>query len=237
MTDKEVEKEYTDFEKECMEAGWDPKGAKPAGKWALDGLAVRNEKITDLYKISNDLKDMMSKQEKAIREQAEAELKAERDNAIRRGDLNHVREIEAQQTQAAAQNELHMQAQEFIKRNADWYQGSSYEHIKMQKAAREADMTIGGNDPADHFRRVEEYIKGEFPDYFNKDAPKEEAPRRAQAVEGSKSAVVRTASSKRTITFDDLNEDQKRFAKMYEKRGMMTIEQYIENQIKAGYLK
>jgi hypothetical protein len=233
INDDKPAMELSEFEQECVAAGWDPNGKKPAGKWALDGLDVRNQKITDLYKISHDLKDMMTKQEKAIHDKVAAELRAERDEAIRRGDVNHVREIEMQQEAAKSQNEIQQQAQAFIQRNADWYNGSSYEHLKMQKAAKEADGLIGGDDPADHFRKVEEYIKGEFPDYFNKDEPK----KRGQAVEGGKSAVVRTSSSKRDYSFDDLSDDQKTFAKMYEKRGIMTIDKYIEEQIKAGYLK
>lgn len=233
--EEQGEKQYTAFEQKCMEAGWKPGGKKTAEDWALDGLSIRNEKITDLYKISEDLKDMMSKQEKAIYEKAQAEFKQQRDEAIMRGDINHVREIEAQQEEMKSQNELHFQAQEFIKRNNDWYNGTSYECLKMRKAAIEADNTIGGSDPADHYRRVEEFIKGEFSSYFNKDNSEEEPPRKASAVEGSKSSVVRT--SKKTYSIDDLNEDQKKFAQMYAKRGIMTIEKYIEEQVKAGYLK
>jgi len=67
-------KEYSDFEQQCIDAGWNPNGAKTADKWALDGLKVRNEKITDLYKITDNLKDMMSKQEQLAMEKAKKEL-------------------------------------------------------------------------------------------------------------------------------------------------------------------
>jgi hypothetical protein len=242
MTDKEEikvveeqeEKQYNAFEQKCMDAGWKPGGKKTAEDWALDGLSIRNEKITDLYKISEDLKDMMSKQEKAIYEKAQAEFKQQRDEAIVRGDINQVREIEQQQREMKEQNELHFQANEFIKRNNDWYNGNSYECLQMRKAAIEADNTVGGSDPADHYRRVEEFIKGKFSNYFNEGAV-EDTPKRASAVEGSKSSVVRT--SKKSYSLDDLNEAQKAAAKKYDKLGIMTVDEYIKEQLKAGYLK
>lgn len=235
MTDQleqKEEREYTEVEQLALELDWDPKGRKDAKTFLKDGLKIRNEKITDLYKLSDNLKELMSKQEAAIYSKAKAELLAERDEAIARGDIQAVKNIEEQQSQMELYNKIQAAKDEFIHRNAEWYNSNLPQHIKMQQAVAQADITIAQRrlPPEAHFAALEEYVKEEFPDYFG------EPKKRAQVVESGRSTIS-TQSSKKKFTIDDLTPQQKQFAKMFAKQGIMTEEKYIDELVKAGTLK
>lgn len=233
IDDNADNKEYTSFEKKCMDAGWNPNGKKPAEDWALDGLSVRNEKITDLYKLHDNLKDLMSKQEQAIYDKAKAELVAERDNAIARGDVQSVKEIEKQEENLKIQTRIQSAVNSFINRNESWCKSNEPEHLEMQKEMKLMDMSLGprGMSPEDHFAAIEVHLRNKFPEQFGEQPTK----KRGQAVEGGRATV--SHDSKRKFTFDDLSPQQKQFANMYEKQKLMTKEKYIDELVKAGALK
>ncbi len=237
MTDnteeKQDEKEYTAFEEKCMDAGWNPNGKKSAEDWALDGLSVRNEKITDLYRLHDNLKDLMSKQEKNIYEQARKELAAERDAAIDRGDRQAVKQIDEEQEKLTIQTEIQSAANDFIQRNSAWYNSNDPKHLKMQKAAKEMDIALAPRrmSPKEHFAAIDAYMQDEFADQF------EEAPKkRSQAVEGGRSTVTHS-SGKQKYGWDDLTPMQRKFAEDFHNAGIMTKDKYIEELVKAGKVK
>lgn len=224
------EREFSEVEQLALELDWDPKGKKDAKTFLKDGLKIRNEKITDLYKLHDNLKDLMSKQEEAIYKKAKADLLAERDDAISRGDVQAVKQIEEQQSQMELYNKIQAARDEFIRRN-EWYTSNAPQHIKMQQAVAQADITIAQRrlPPEAHFAALEEYVKEEFPDYFGE-------PKKRQVVESGRSTVS-SQSSKKKYTIDDLTPQQKQFAKMFAKQGIMTEEKYIDELVKAGTLK
>jgi hypothetical protein len=69
--------------------------------------------------------------------------------------------------------------------------------------------------------------------YFKPD--EELASKKAQAVEGAASPTIK--GSKKEFTYNDLTEDQKYWANKYEKLGLYTKKQYIDELMKTGALK
>ena len=65
-------------------------------------------------------------------------------------------------------------------------------------------------------------------------APQTSAPT-ISSVESDSSPI--TTKSKKTFTFSDLNKDQQKIARDFERMGVLTREQYIAELVKLGELK
>lgn len=229
----EEESSYSELQKVAIEAGWDPKGKKDEKSFLLDGLKMRNEKITDLYHMHEDMKTMMKQQEKNLYEQAKKDLAAQRDEAIQRGDVQEVHKLDKDEAQLKMQIEIQSAANKFVQDNESWYKGVSSQEIKMQRACSEADRLIAAKQlpPEQHFKALEQYMKDEFPDYFGQG----EAKTKTVAVEGGQGQAI--SRTKKKFSYDDLSNDQKNACDRYVKMKVMTRDEYVDEIVKAGRLK
>jgi len=234
---KQEEKILDPVQKLAAEHGWDPEGSKSAEefvKYGLDQLAPRGRELRDIKRTVNELKDHMKKVEEKTRTETIAELTQQRYDAISVGDATEVdrldQEIQNAQQPEAASMEI-PEVAEFQKKHEKWLKDDSDEAVLMKKAMLEADEYLArmNLEPSKHLALVEKELQMKFPHMFD-----QEEATIPSAVE-SDSARVKS-NFKKTYNFNDLNADQKSICKDFEKLGVMSKEEYIDQLVKLGEL-
>lgn len=221
-----VEKELSAFEQKMMNHGWKPDGELSAEDWIDNGFKVKNKKLDSLFQSVETLKEKLIRQERDAYAKAKADLEAQRIEAIEEADVKRVKQIEQQANQLTDPSVMeHLNA--FKERNKAWMDGISYRDLEMQSIVRQKDQELANRAlPADkHFEALENYMKGKFPDYFNSDP----API-SNAVEG-KQATVAKQPNKSKLTFEDLDEFQKKAARNLKESTGMSYDDYIKQVI------
>lgn len=238
----EVEGDYTEFEQEQMKLGWDPKGEKSAKEWASSyplykELTTRGKEISQLKRTVDHMKKLMERQEQAAYQRALDDLQLEKKMAIQRGNIEEVQAIEHQQQNlrkpTIEDSEELFEIDAFKEKHQSWLNGTSYQELKMAEVchAKDAELATRNLPAAQHLKILESYMMGEFPEYFGDGSSRP----RAQAVEGSKSNSMSKETKK--YRFADLSQEQKEAARLFEKRKIMSVEDYIKELVKVGDLK
>lgn len=228
--------DYAALQKKMEAVGFNPNGSKSLEEWIVDGLHMRNEKITDLYKSINDLKELTDKQVKHAVNTARAQWEEQRDSAIARGDVQAVKELERNKEQYDLMAVIQAEAAAFTTRNADWYSGTSPINLKMRKAAEDMDVQLAKQKlpPKEHFAALENYVKEEFKSYF---APQEEETHHKPSAVSSGSSVVDTKYSRpKKYTMNDLNPAQQSIAKRLINQKLFTFDEYVNKLVESGDL-
>lgn len=222
------ERKFSDFEQKMISKGWKPDGEKSAEEWFDTGFEIKNKHIQDLTSTVEYLKKKAERDEKEAYNRALEELKREKRAAVAASDYERLEAIEKKQ--ANLDHETKEAINDFMSRHSAWFNGLDYKSLKMKEVFDRKDRELTGlNLPIKkHIAVVEEYLKGEFPEYFG-------AEKMASAVEGGQSHTMK--KSKSELGFNDLSEEQKSIAKMLEKKGVMTKDKYIQELIKNGELK
>lgn len=243
------ERVLTEFEQEQASRGWNPKGKKSAEEWArseplYEEIKQRGKQIKNLQRTVDELKQFMSRQEEQAYKRALAELSAQRNQAIRNGDVELVNEIEKQSAElnpqkntAAVEPDV---VSDFKQRHADWLESTDFEHMQMSDWLYKHDVELGkrGLPPEQHMKLLEEHLIKQFPGHFKKDTLQEdEEYTNINSVERSSYESDTKASSKKKFSFQDLNNYQKQVARDFERLGVMKIDEYIKQLQKMGDLK
>ena len=231
----------TEFELEQRGKGWNPDGPKSAEEWArneplFEEIKNRGREIKSLKKTVDSMKALLDKQEQIAYNRAMADFKVERDAAIKRGDVHLVEQIEKQVSTVPVPQPAAIPAvEDFRDRHHEWLEGTSFGEIKMQKYAqqRDSELMSRGLSPEKHMQVLEEDIKAAFPAYFG---VKEKHEEKVSAVEGSDNSGVVSQSRKR-YSLKDLTSEQREVAHMFEKRKVMTVDEYIAKLVQLGDLK
>lgn len=224
QTSQQDDRQFSEFEQICMERGWDPNGTMNAREWDENGWKHKQKKVDSLFNTIEKLKNKLEQQERDAYAKARADLEAQRIEAIEMADVERVRQIE-DQTKQLIDPSVKEHADAFITKHQAWWNGTSYRDREMQLVCRNKDDELRTNNlpPEEHFLKLEEYMKNKYSDYF-----KVEPTPIADAVEGKQPASVKTASNKKKLTFDDLDEFQKRAARNLQKTRGISIEDYIK---------
>lgn len=223
--------------------GWNAEGEKSAEEYvslALEKFPEQSKKIKQLFKAVDELKVHMSKTEQAAYERAKTELQQQRRAAISEGDVDLVEKIDEQikatvEPLAASANGVHPAIADFEERNAGWLNGTSYEELKMQQWVEAHGAILGRKKlPVDeHMALLDEHVKKEFSSYFDQD---DDAPIKSPVASSRNNVKTPSSGSKKSYTFNDLNEDQKKIAKDFQNLGIMSIDNYIKDLVKHGEL-
>ena len=214
-------RELNDLEKRMQAHGWNPDGELSALDWIDTGFKKKQEKIDRTYE---KLERLIAKQEKSEKDafaKAKAELEAKRIAAIEEADIDKVKEIEKQQ-QTMVDPSVREYADAFVERNKAWLNGTSYREMEMAAvcSAIDKDLLSQNLNPKEHFEQIEARVKEKYPDYFGIEKP-------VNAVEGRQQVSVKQAG-KKELTYDDLDEFQKRAAKNYARDHGKTVKDYIK---------
>ena len=198
-------------------------------------LKDRDDAIAKMQKMIDELSERTSKQQKAEQDRVLDAIEQQRRQAVKNGDYDAVLTLDQQKAQVLGQNSnLDPVYNDFLKRNP-WWNGTTPQEIKMRIAANQYDniLTQRQLQPAQAIALLEEYIKSDFPDYFDKTANKDKA---VAAVEGNvKAGIVK--NSKRRYTTDNLDKDTKFIIKEFSRLGKVDAEKYTEELAKAGLIK
>lgn len=227
------------IEELASQYGWKPEGEKSAEEYvkvALEKFPDQSKKIKQLFTALDEMKTHLSKSEQVAYERAKKELEQQRKEAIREGNVEKAEELyqaQAELQPATFQTEIHPAITEFEEKNKDWLNGTSYEELKMQDWVERQGALLGKKKlpPEEHMRILDEHVRKEFSSYF---ASGDDVSPVSSSRENVK---VSNAGKKKNYTFSDLNETQKKTAKLFEQMGTMTIENYIKDLVKHGDLQ
>ena len=252
LSESEPEKDTNDrpsVEDEASAKGWKPGGEKSAEEFLraeplYQELKSRGKEIKELKQTLDELKAHQDKQIRMGYEQAMRELQAKREDAISMGDIDAVNEVEEQMKyqeeslNVKPEAELSSAAKAFGERHKEWLNDPSYESQQMREfvQTRDSELMIYGMDPEEHIKIIEKDLKTKFPSYFSSREESVEEVNKFQSVEsGGNSGVKVTRKAK--YGFSDLNSEQKRCARHFEKRGIMSTDDYIKQLVTLGELK
>ena len=231
-------------EAEALKKGWTPDGPKSAEEFLraeplYDALKSKGKEIKDLRKTIDELKTWVDKSKKSGYDQAVKELNQQKEEAIYLGDVDAVKNVDKQldeqkQEYGASPVAPSSEVSEFMKRNSDWVNDPSYEAQKIREFAHKRDNEIVHFNltPKEHLEVIESDIKKQFKERFTSET--DEVNRDIPAVEGG--GNISQKSSKKRHTFSDLNSEQKKCARAFESRGIMSTEEYVKSLIDMGEL-
>lgn len=240
---KQAEPEYNDMEVSALSMGWKPQDQLPEGVEFIDaGEYVRRKPLFDkidsyskkVKHVEQSLKDLTehhSKVRQTEYNKAYTDLKGAYKNAMLEGDtevalnihermedLNITRNNEVQaepvvQTQQGPSPEY----TEWVTTN-DWYEKDTEMHDFADTTARVFLEKNGSQNERAIFKHVDQQIKRAFPEKFgnpNRDRPGAAGKSNARGKGGSRSKV-------------SLNPEQEAIARRWERSGVMTRDQYVE---------
>ena len=225
--------EYTEFEQEQMKLGWKPDGEKSAEEWSrskplYDEIKNRGKQLAQMQKAIDQLTEHMKKTEDAAYKKALAKLNKEKQEAIERGDVEGVMEVEKKfnETQKALEQQAPPpEVEQFWNKYEKLFSSADYEEMEIAAFIRQRDneLAVRNMSPGDHMKVLEEHMLKKFPNYFN--AGKEVIDRDDSGVESIDNS--RKMNRKGKLTFKDLTDSEKEVARNFEKCGIMKIEDYI----------
>lgn len=229
--EQEKEPDVDPIEAQALAQGWKAGGVKSAAEFLRAGplyeeIERRGRKIDNLEKKLDALLEYQRKQEDIVRANVLRDLENNRLNAISRGDVRSVQEIEQKIVEHSPQQvELHNtpQAQDFIaKYKADIFSSKD----RQEYVDRRYDELKKYNLSADeHFKQLEADYKNQF--YKQPEAAS------FQTVESDSGQK----QEKKSFGVSNLNREQKEILKMLETTGIMTKDEYIKSLIAQGELK
>ncbi len=237
--DETVTPELSDFEKEQQSKGWNPSGKMTAEQWAAaaplyDEISKRGKQIKQLQRTMDSLKTMVERAERVAYEKAVAELSANREQAERAGDTRMVADIDAhiEKLAPAVVEETPEAVADFVERNNEWLNGTSYEHMRMAEFAKKRDLELAPKNlgPEKHMATLEEHVRQEFPEYFG------EKKVHKNAVESGQNLGV-AKKGKKVYTINDLTPEQKKCVHDFERNNIMPRDKYIQMLADAGELE
>lgn len=240
------EKEKT-IEEQALASGWNPDGEKTAGEWVrtesmFKEIKARGKEIKELQATLAELKEFAKQQKEVGYKNAMEELQSQRRAAIAEGDVEAVEnfdaEIEKHKTGEAEKVEQHPAAVAFGERHRDWIDDYSYEAMEIKDFVRKRDgeLLAFGLDPEKHIETIEKDLRVKFPTRFAKEEPEKDTPT-TNMVESGTSGTARSGKKKNQFGFEHLNKDQKHAARMFERQGVMKVDEYIAALVEAGELK
>lgn len=237
------EQEFTDFEKEQIADGWNPKGPKSAEEWAKDGpvykeLHKRNQEVKKMQKALDALTEHAAKAEKIAYEKAIETLRQEKEQAIRHGDVKAVNDIEAQYEQLTKPVERVPEADAFTEKYEHILKSSNFEEMEIAAFIlnRDKELMVKGLSPAEHMKTLEDHMLKKFSNYFNVGRKVVDRSSRTEVEMGEGSNVARVSTGKKKYSINDLSDTQKKVWGDMKRYSKMSIDDYISDLVKFGDL-
>ena len=233
--------EVADLESEAREKGWKPDGPKSAEEFLraeplYSEIKARGKEIKELKATLDELKSHMDKQRELGAKEALQKLQEERVTAIEMGDVTSVNSLDTQirQYEQETKGPAEVVVNQFVERNKSWINENSDEANLMKYYAEKKDSEIArlNLSPEAHIKTVEDELKKIFPHRFKES---DEQLQGSTSVE-SDSAPLKFNRSKK-YGFNDLNTNQKKAFRFFERQGLMTLDKYIKDLIDQGDLK
>lgn len=251
--------QYNATELKAMEKGWSPdKDNLPEGKeWIGAGEFLRNERLySEIHKLKREVRargrefEVLKEHHKKVadteREKLLAQLKHQKKQALEDDDHEAVVEIDEQimDVKAAANAPDEVEAQnvdntaflEWVENN-QWYEtDDGMRQTAEEIGAAYVTQTQGKASPQQLFKYVEDRIKQLYPQKFEPTKPAQAKRKAAPAVEAGGNNRVKQRAGAKKYTVKDLNEDQLKVMKTFEKSGVLKPQEYIDELVRIGEL-
>lgn len=245
ITEEIPSKEVVDIEKEAAEKGWKPGGPKSAEEFLraeplYDEIKARGKEIKELKRTIDEMKEFMDKQKEMGYRQALEELKSQRKEAISQGDVELVDDLDKKIKETEVEyapekpkdNEFY--ANEFLgKYKSIMEQDDLFEAYVMKK---DSELAKDGLPPKAHFKLLEMEIMQKFQDKLN--PKKEEVIEKVVPTVESNTYATKTKSKEPTFVNlkDKMSKLQIQNAYDFEKKNIMSKDQYVKELIEMGEL-
>lgn len=230
---------------EWIAAGHDEDDWKPAKQFIAKGEEIEERK--SMRKTLDSLKKQNEEMAAILKRKLDAEAKAERDRklaerdaAIRLGDVNRVHAIDGEIAQVQPVDVTPAEIREFVQENKEWWgvdvmatQAAVAYYGKLERA--------NPNDLSENLSKTKKFLALRFPDLYPAD--RLDAAEAAQAITQQqptrKFSSVSIPSSadagiRRGKQWSDLPADARRVADQIVKSGAMTRDQYVKEFFGAG---
>lgn len=238
------DKQYSDFEQECIDLGWKPDGEYGAAEWKRNFSLTKTikrlgEDNKDLKRTLKEVKDFMSRQTQKEIDHDDREFKRIRSEAIKMGDVDLVEKIDKEHTNFKQQQHVPQSIPEFDEFNEKYKEvvfAVDGDEFDMRVYLHQVEQALIGVQltPKEYTDKLENALKRKFPSYFNKES--EEEPL-TQAVESGIQSNVKKPL-RRKVTMNDLSREQRDMFDSFKKHGFpITEEQYIKDLVDQGVLK
>ena len=239
----DTSREYTEFEQEQMAKGWKPDGVKSAEEYArteplYEEIKARGKQLKQMQKAIESLTEHMTKQEKLAYEKALETLRQEKNDAIYRGDVQAVAQIEQEQHRLTTPPPVRVpEADAFTEKYEKLFKSSGFEEMEIVKFIEQRDIDLMARklSPAEHMAMLEDHMLKKFPHYFG--GSKETVDRASHGVETGQGSNVARKSTRTKYTFNDLSPEQRQVARDFEKFGIMKVDDYIKQLVELKELK
>lgn len=231
---------------EWIAAGHDEDDWKPAKQFIAKGEEIEERKsmrktLDSLKKQNEEMAAILKRKLEAEANAERARKLAERDAAIRSGDVNKVHAIEGEIAQVPQVDVTPAEIREFVQENKEWWgvdlpatQAAVAYYGKLERS--------NPNDLADNLSKTKKFLALRFPDLFPSD--RSDAAEAAQAMAQQQPATRKFSSVsvpssadagiRRGKQWSDLPADARRVADQIVKSGAMTRDQYVKEFFGAG---
>jgi len=237
--------EFTEVENQAIELGWKPDGPKSAEEFIraqplYDELKKRGKEIKKLNSRLEELTNHVSGLKKAGYKEKLDLLSAEREDAVARSDLDTLNylddelyNLKSEMSQVEEEHpEAPPEAMEFIHKYENVFKDYSLEAEEVKNFVAERDVQLASHnlEPDIHIKTLEKDMKAKFPKFFE---VKGKEPT-VSAVESDSRPV--TTKRRAKFTFSDLTHHQKEICKGFERKGIMSTDEYIKQLVEIGEL-
>lgn len=213
--------------------GWNAEGEKSAAEFiefALREVPERGKELKRIKKTVDDLKTHMQKQQEFANKQAIDELQQRKRIAQDNGDYTAYNNLEQQERQIVPINSEVKEAWDvFEETNADWLDVDNVDTLDMRDwlTRRDNDLARKRLSPKEHFAVLDQEIRKKFPEHFN-------GQQRPPAVESDGYNSVTPPKNSKKVTLATLSKEHRDTAENFERMGIMTKQQYLDDLIKHG---
>lgn len=230
------------IEEQAKAKGWKPDGPKSADEFLraeplYDEIKARGKEIKELKDTVKQLAEMVKKREALENAKLKTSLEDAKDEAIRLGDVDSVKKIEGELHKVEAPvvevPTIDPLIEQFKEKHKSWLHNLSYEYDEMNEFFRKRAAILDAADlPVDQYlATLESDMNKRFPEKFGHSEKK--APSVAVSSDGDRL----NTNFKREFTKRDLNKAQKAALHQFERLGVMTADQYIQQLVELGELK
>lgn len=216
--------------------GWNPEGEKSAEEFiefALREVPERGKELKRIKKTVDDLKVHMQKQQEYAYKQAIRDLQIRKQEAMDEGNHVALKQLEQEEKYLQPPDERPQAVIDFEERNADWLDVSNFETLEMREWAfkRDRELALKNYTPEKHMEILENELHKKFSNYFG-----DSQSNKTQLVESDSysNVVTSTKKSNKKPTFETLPKEYRDIGENFERMGIMTKQQYLEDLIKHG---
>lgn len=226
--------DLSDFEKEQVATGWNPKGDKTAEEWESnvtfrEEVKRRGKEIKNLKKTIAQQNERLAAIEQEAYERAKRELIAAKEYAVQSNDVSKATEIDRRINELPdpVRNQTPQPILDFMENHAEWLEGDKGIHLKMRifTAQMDNELIRKGYSPEVHMQKLDELVREEFHNYFK--PTEEEYKIKSPAVSDDYTSGV-ISKSKPKFDARSLTDEEKDVLRFIEKSGQMSKEDYLK---------